>query len=156
MFLTLHVTVMSSAFFNPSFAFSSHFDTGKGHARPFGGCMHLFKPICGVVGSLSAWQSRASGVESRLRPFSRVHFTLSTSSNLLPHHQNMHVSWAKQIVHKMSECLFMYTWTIIDWRPVLSVHWPCSHSVGIYCTHDPNESNWYRKWLTTVSVLKEV
>lgn len=27
----LHVTVMSSAFFNPSFAFSSHFDTGKGH-----------------------------------------------------------------------------------------------------------------------------
>ncbi|XP_051905576.1 serine/threonine-protein kinase LMTK1 isoform X1 [Hippocampus zosterae] len=27
MFLTLHVTVMSSAFFNPSFAFSSHFDT---------------------------------------------------------------------------------------------------------------------------------
>ncbi|KAM9783424.1 serine/threonine-protein kinase LMTK1-like isoform 5-T5 [Syngnathus typhle] len=27
MLLTLHVTVMSSAFFNPSFAFSSHFDT---------------------------------------------------------------------------------------------------------------------------------
>lgn len=30
----LHVTVMSSAFFNPSFAFSSHFDTGKGTMAP--------------------------------------------------------------------------------------------------------------------------
>lgn len=30
----LHVTVMSSAFFNPSFAFSSHFDTGKGTIAP--------------------------------------------------------------------------------------------------------------------------
>lgn len=30
MVFALHVIVMSSAFFNPSFAFSSHFDTGKG------------------------------------------------------------------------------------------------------------------------------
>lgn len=29
MVFALHVIVMSSAFFNPSFAFSSHFDTGK-------------------------------------------------------------------------------------------------------------------------------
>ena len=29
MLFALHVIVMSSAFFNPSFAFSSHFDTGK-------------------------------------------------------------------------------------------------------------------------------
>lgn len=32
MVFALHVIVMSSAFFNPSFAFSSHFDTGKGQA----------------------------------------------------------------------------------------------------------------------------
>lgn len=29
MVFALHLIVMSSAFFNPSFSFSSHFDTGK-------------------------------------------------------------------------------------------------------------------------------
>lgn len=33
MVFALHVIVMSSAFFNPSFAFSSHFDTGKGQTE---------------------------------------------------------------------------------------------------------------------------
>lgn len=35
MVFALHVIVMSSAFFNPSFAFSSHFDTGKGQTEGF-------------------------------------------------------------------------------------------------------------------------
>ncbi|CAB1424285.1 unnamed protein product [Pleuronectes platessa] len=52
MVFALHVIVMSSAFFNPSFAFSSHFDTGLRYSVPIGKL--AFNPPLGA--GADAWQ----------------------------------------------------------------------------------------------------